>query len=87
MTRERDGSGDMTDAPDRTSTERRGIAMSREPCLICCSESEIPASLRDFVLEVRAEYPASVLQERSRPCWNCRGTGTVETPPMAPREG
>ncbi len=60
-----------------------------EPCLICCPLDHIPERLLDFVTELRAERPATILQGRVDPdgplaaraiCWNCAGRGQVDVP-------
>lgn len=54
-----------------------------ERCLICCLPEEIPADLRSFILELRAEYPANACSWSTdlgfRVCWNCRGARVVAT--------
>lgn len=61
----------------------------REPCLVCCPESDIPAGIKPFMLELRRDYPATILQSRAPlpgrgptfgtrdECWNCRGARVV----------
>ena len=60
-----------------------------ELCVICCSINQIPKTILGFTLELRKQFPATVLTlaktgvlfgfwKGRDVCWNCCGTGEVE---------